>query len=273
MTQAPKSSESCIWHGAHRRHHWRRHRGDAAAAGCDGATGHGRCPDVRGRPAVAEADPRRGTARHDHRRLGRRARQPLGRPSRRLDAAQQREGRGAQSADRGLLQGGSAGAGVQSGRRPDPCLGRPWAPATSGRNRCTASSSTTRAMSGSAATAPRMLPDPEVHPGRQVPGAVRASGQEHGQQRSGELRTRGAALYRSQDQRRLRCRRLPQPTPRGDRRRHRQDQALVGRLWQEARRWRARARTRRRPRRRNNIATPCTASRSRRTACSMSATA
>ena len=68
-------------------------------------------------------------------------------------------------------------------------------------------------------------------------GALR---QERRQQRSGELRPRRQDLGRSEDQRGLPRRRLPQQARGGDRRRHRQDEALLGRLRQQAGRRQAR---------------------------------
>ena len=112
-------------------------------------------PDVRGRSVLAEAAAQRLAARHGDRRLGRRAGPYLDHPPQLRDAAQQREGRGAQSADRRVLQAGAAGAGIRSGRQSGAPLGRPGARATNGRSRTTASTSTTRATSGSAATARR----------------------------------------------------------------------------------------------------------------------
>ena len=62
----------------------------------------------------------------------------------------------------------------QAGQPAAP-LGRARARATTGRSRTTASPSTTKATSGSAATAPNDGHGPEVHPGRQVPDAVRSA--------------------------------------------------------------------------------------------------
>ena len=103
------------------------------------------------------------------------------------------------------------------------------------------------------------LADPEIHQGRQVPDAgrqegrapqgrrgagptwkVRSSGICRRQQRSRQFRPRREDLRRCQGKRGLCRRRLPEQARRGARCRYRQDEALVGRLWQQAGRHAAR---------------------------------
>ena len=109
--------------------------------------------------------------------------------------------------------------------------------------------------------------------GREVPDADRAPGQEHGQQRHGELRAGGEDLRRPEGQRGLRRRRLRQQARGRHRRRHRQVQAVLGRLRQQARRHRPRQRTIPTPRPRSSSAPRCTAPSSRTTGSCTSATA
>ena len=114
---------------------------------------------------------------------------------------------------------------------------------------------------------------PQVHQGRQVPDAGRASSApDKRQQRPRELRPRGQDLGRPEDQRGLRRRRLPQQARRRARCRHRQDEALLGRLRQQSRTTPTSASTIRQRRRRSSSATRCTASSAPTTASSTSAT-
>ena len=82
----------------------------------------------------------------------------------------------AEPAGRRVLRGRAAGARVRPGRQPARATGAARRRATNGRSRTTASPSTTRATSGSAATARPDAHDPEVHQGRQVPAAGRQEG-------------------------------------------------------------------------------------------------
>ena len=177
--------------------------------------------------------------------------------------------------------------------RPAICCGTGAgrARATSGPIRTTASSSTTRATSGSAATAARdshilkftkdgkFLMQVGKKGARRKAGA--AAGDHEGdvaglrrrQQRPGELRPRRQDLRRSEGERGLYRRRLSEQARRGARRRHRQDEALVGRLRQQAGRHAAAGLRSGRRRRRSSSATRCTAPTCRSIACCMSATA
>ena len=102
---------------------------------------------------------------------------------------------------------------------------------------------------------------------RQIPDADRAPGEERRQQRHGELRPRREDLRRSQSQRGLRRRRLRQQARRGHRCRHREVQALLGRVRQQAGRRRTSAATTRPHRPRSSSATRSTARSCRTTAC------
>ena len=99
------------------------------------------------------------------------------------------------------------------------------------------------------------------------------AGQERRQQRHRELRAGGQDLRRPEGQRGLRRRRLRQQARRGDRRGHRQVQAVLGRLRQQAGRHRTSAATIPTRRPRSSSAIRCTAPSSRTTAWSTSATA
>ena len=114
---------------------------------------------------------------------------------------------------------------------------------------------------------------PEVHAERQVPDADRQAQPEQGQQRHRESEAAGENAGRSEDQRTVRGRRLRQPPRDRLRRRHRQVQAPLGRLRQQARRHAASALQSRAIRRRSSSAIRCTASSSPTTACCTSATA
>ena len=166
-----------------------RRRARSVAGAGNGAADHGGDPAVRGRSAVAEADPERRAARHVDRRLGRRPGQYLDHPSQQRDAAQQRERRRAQSAGFDLLPRRQARPRLQSGRRPRPGMGRARArlrvAGRDARHLC-------RPQGFCLARRQRRegCPHPQVHQGRQVRHAVRASGQERRQQRSGEFRPR-----------------------------------------------------------------------------------
>ena len=94
----------------------------------------------------------------------------------------------------------------------------------------------------------RRLAHRQVHARRQVPRAVRQAERAHERQgqagqpdvraqqpRPGELRPRREDLRRSESERGVHRRRLLQQARRGDRRGDRQDEALLGRLRQEAR--------------------------------------
>ena len=146
-------------------------------------------------------------------------------------------------------------------------------------DRTTASSSTTRASSGSAATASptrtssssrakasssQMFGKPKrAHDGRQT-------GRQ--QQRPGELRPRREDLHRPEGQRGVRRRRLLQQARRRHRHGHRQDQAVLGRVRQQAGRRAARPLRSEGAARRSSSARRCTAPSSRPTASSMCAT-
>ena len=180
---------------------------------------------------MAEAAAESLAARIDHRRMGRRPGQRLDHPSRLRDAERQREGAGAQS--RRVLPRRAAGARVRPGRQPGPGLGRP------GRR---------LRVAGIQSRHPRRLQGqrldrrqrrqgragPEVHQGRQVPDAGRPLRQERRQQRSRELRPRRQDLGRPEDQRGLYRRRLSEQARRRAGRGYRQDEALLGRVRQQA---------------------------------------
>src|SRR5439155_17838317 len=105
------------------RHRYARHRSGAAAELRQSATQYGAGAGLRGRPVLAEADQR--SARHGDWGVGRRAGPYLDHPPQLGDAAQQREGRRAQSANRGMLQGRPAGTGIRHRRQPVALLARP----------------------------------------------------------------------------------------------------------------------------------------------------
>ena len=188
-------------------------------------------PAVRSRSALAQAAAQPLAARHDHRRLGRRVRSCLDHPSRRGDAACQRAR--ARPQGRRVLHGGPAGAGIRPGGQPGARLGRP----RPGLRMAGIESRHPRRLQGQRLDR-RQRPEgrahPQIHQGRQVPDAGRGLGQERGQQRPGKLRPRRQDLGRPEDQRSLRRRRLPQQARRRARCRHRQDEALLGRLRQQA---------------------------------------
>ncbi len=104
-----------------------------------------------------------------------------------------------------------------------------------GRNPIMASTSTTRATSGSAATARRMRTSSSSP--RTASSCCRsAARQERRQQQPREFRACRQDLGRSEDERGLHRGRLHQQARGGDRRRYRQDEAVLGRLRQQARR-------------------------------------
>ena len=80
---------------------------------------------------------------------------------------------------------------------------------------------------------------PEVHPRRPVPDADGQARRQQGQQRSRQLRPRGQDLGRPQDQRSLCGRRLQEQARGRARRRHGQDEAVLGRLRQPSQRRRS----------------------------------
>ncbi len=180
--------------------------------------------------AQAAAEPL--AARHDDRRVGRRPGPHLDHPSQLGDAARQRA--------RARAEGRASAAAARrpswcSTRRATSCArGAARARATSGRSRTTASTWTTRATSGSAATARRTRTSsssPRKGSSCCRSGALR---QERRQQRSGEFRAGREDLGRSEDERGVHRRRLSEPARRGARRRHRQDEALLGRVREQA---------------------------------------
>ena len=77
-------------------------------------------------------------------------------------------------------------------------------------------------------------PHPEVHAGRQVRQAVRLRLRQRRQQRHVGVQQGRQGLARREGERGVRGRRLRQPARRGHRHGHRQDQALLGRLRQQA---------------------------------------
>ena len=91
--------------------------------------------------------------RRRHRRVGGRARSHLDHSSQLGDTEQQRARRGAEPADRRVLQGRAARAGVRRARGTSFSRGAGPGRATNGRSPTMGSSSTTRATSGSAAMA------------------------------------------------------------------------------------------------------------------------
>ena len=113
--------------------------------------------------------------------------------------------------------GGAAGARVRSGRQLVRPLGRPGRRATNGRSRTTASRSTTRATSGSAATTRNDSHILKFTQDGKFLMQFGTAGQEQRQQRHRELRPRREDLRRSEGQRGLHRRRLRQQA----RRRHR----------------------------------------------------
>ena len=102
-------------------------------------------------------------------------------------------------------------------------------------------------------------PHPEVHAGRQVRQAVRLRLRQRRQQRHVRVQQGREDLARRKGERGLRRRRLRQQPRRGDRHGHRQDQALLGRLRQQAGRHATSAPTTRARRSRSSSATRCTA--------------
>src|SRR5437879_5336903 len=139
-----------------------------------------------------------------------------------------------------MLPRRAAGAGVRPGRQPGAALGRPGSGLRVARvepwhlrrpqGQCLDRRQRREGRAGA-----------EVHQGRQVPAAGGQIRQQQRQQRPGELRPRGEDLRRPEDQRGVRRRRLPEQARRRARRRHRQDEALLGRLRQQARRQQPRA--------------------------------
>ena len=116
-------------------------------------------------------------------------------------------------------------------------------------------------------------PHPEVHARRQVRQAVRLRLRQRRQQRHVGVQQGRQDLARREGQRGVRGRRLRQQARRRDRHGHRQDQALLGRLRQQAGRHARSAATTRTRRSRSSSATRCTAPSRRTTASSTSATA
>ncbi len=186
-------------------------------------------------------------------------------------AAQQRARRRAQSADRRVLPHRPADPGLRSGWQSGALVGRSGrglrVAAVQPRHPCRLQGQRLDRRQRREGRA-----DPQVHQGRQVPDAGRPLRRQQGQQRSGEFRPRRQDLGRSEDQRGLYRRRLPQQARRRDRRRHRQDEALLGRLRQQAGRHQSRPVRSQARRRRSSSAIRCTASSARTTASSMSAT-
>ena len=146
--------------------------------------------------------------------------------------------------------------------------------ATSGRSRTTASPSTTRATSGSAATAPttahilKFTQDGKflMQFGKFACASAGSNDLEH-------FGTVAKISSTSQGERGVRRRRLRQQARRRDRHGHRQDQALLGRVRQQAGRHATSAATTPTRRPRSSSATRCTAPSCRTTASSTSATA
>ena len=151
-----------------------------------------------------------------------------------------------------VLRGRAAGPRVRSGGQPAAALGRSGRRATNGPTATTASSSITRATSGLAATA---APDSHIlkftkdgkfllqigkKGARRKAGAARRQSGRAGrrlrrrQQRPDELRPRREDLRRPESERGLHRRRLSEQARRGARRRHRQDETVVGRVRQQA---------------------------------------
>ena len=232
----------------------------------------------------------------------------VGRAGSRLDHSSRRlarSGRNArhhEPADRAVLRAGAAGAGVRSGRQPGRATGAARATATTGRIRTTASPSTTKATCGSAATAADRRARAARSTARTKNRPTGASGKARvdsfadnmvlkftqdgkflmqiGKPKSSKgsndienLRLPAKIFVDPKTNEALRRRRLRQPSRDRVRRRHRQVQAPLGRLRQQARRrptWAATIPTRRR---RSSSATRCTAPSCRTTACSTSATA
>ena len=148
-------------------------------------------------------------------------------------AAQQRARRRAQSADRRVLSNRSAGPGVRSGRQlvrswGGPGAGYEWPQSNHGIH---VDYKGNVWIGGNGEKDAHILKFTKDGKFLMQVGALR---QERRQQRSRELRPRGQDLGRSEDQRGLCRRRLSQQARRGDRRRHRQDEALLGRLRQQA---------------------------------------
>ena len=208
----------------------------------------------------------------DDRRRRRRAGSRLDRPSRRSASCPARRGARPESADRDVLLEGAADPRVRSGRQPRRATGAARARATSGRRRTTASRSTTRATSGSAATAATDRSILKFTQDGKFVAQFGQLGQEHGQQRHRELRPARRSSS-TEDQRGVHRRRLRQQARGRDRRRHRQVQALLGRVRQQAGRHRTSAATIRTRRRSSSSAARCTAPSCRTTASSTSATA
>ena len=180
-------------------------------------------------------------------------------------ARSQRGARDDESADREMLRAGSAGSRIRSGRATWSHTGAARDRDTTGRSRITESPSITKATSGSAATGgpgawrgsrarrrprpgrkrrkpgrrhPRLLQrqhGSEVHPEWKLPDADRQARPEQRQQRRREPSAAGQDLRRQDGQRSVRRRWIRQPSRDCVRRRDRQVQASLGRLWQQAR--------------------------------------
>ncbi len=142
----------------------------------------------------------------------------------------------------------------------------------SGRNRCTASSSTARAMSGSAAMAPRTRKSSSSRKDGKFIMQSGHQGKNAGSNDPENFGRVGADLCRSEDQRSLRRRRLPQPARRRDGSAIPARSSAAGAPTATSRTTARRAHTIRPPRRCSSSAARCIASRSPMTACSMSAT-
>ena len=180
-----------LWRGACHEHFraWGRPGAAAEAGRGAGRTGPGAA--VRGRSAVAEAAAQQLAAGLDHRRVGGRAGQHLGHPSRRQRAAQQRARRRTQSADRRVLPHGAAHPRLRQGRQPHQVMGRARRrlrmAAVQSRRPCRLQGQCLDRRQWREGCA-----GPQIHQGRQVPDAGRPFRRQQGQQRSGEFRPSGA---------------------------------------------------------------------------------
>ena len=204
----------------------------------------------------------------DHRRVGRRPGPRLDHPSRRGDAAQQREGRGAESADRRVLPRRAAGAGVRSGGQPGqrhwggPGQGYEWPESNHGIHVDYKGNVWIGGNGEKDAHILKFTKD-----GKFLMQVGHAGGKNAG---SNDLENFGRVAKIWVDPKTNEAYIADgylQQARRRARRRHRQDEALLGRVRQQARRRRPRATTIRTRRRRSSSATRCTASSARTTAC------
>ena len=164
--------------------------------------------------------------------LGRRERSRLDDPSRRQRAAPQREGRRARSADRRVLPDRAAGPGVRS--RPGNLV-RPWGGPGKGYDWPESNHGIHVDHKGNVWIGGNGETDSQILKFTQDGKFLMQDGPSaKTRQQRPEIRSRREDVGRPEDQRGLCGGRLQEPARGSDRRRHRQDEALLGRLRQQA---------------------------------------